>query len=520
MVNVDRYTNQFIKQCHHIENERILIKHGVYMTSQIGIINCINSHCDARMKLLIDITQSEMHKDSKMISMCDNKIIVTYDPKCVMDELKKIDVIIIPKRLARIWEKHICNHVTNDLMIFMKLSDASNMHEQTIPKVVVISDHIMGSVFFVLTSMGFRIRKLIFDVCDDVVVPKSLIANYEFLWIVSFGFLDEYKLDSPFNCKKKGFLKKIIDDIFGEYTLEICDKITITIKDESNTVDKVTQIKSKCEMESLSKVLEETNISQAVNMINPILFTCNQQAYNFVLKNIKNTITDLDAHICSIVPTTSQRIPTLCRKRDTYKLSYDTSLERLSSSSMCNICLDDIEHKTILKCCMNSFCFTCINKWLHINTICPICKKKVNQSKDQVLIPDVSVQLQDAISEENTLYENLIILLKSLESETVLIYYKYKLLLNILKAHNISFQSLKSYLNATTKAKVVLMNETFVPSGLDLSFHNLIYMDYNTNYSTNYSTNYNKDMDTEMHTKIEKLNNSFKPRRIWDMIVV
>jgi hypothetical protein len=58
--------------------------------------------------------------------------------------------------------------------------------------------------------------------------------------------------------------------------------------------------------------------------------------------------------------------------------------EESSSSTTCNICLDDFKEKevvTTLPQCLHSFHKTCISKWLAINKICPVCRTDISEAQ-------------------------------------------------------------------------------------------------------------------------------------------
>ena len=48
---------------------------------------------------------------------------------------------------------------------------------------------------------------------------------------------------------------------------------------------------------------------------------------------------------------------------------------------LCAICQDILRNAMKLKC-EHSFCTTCINTWLQTANVCPICRKKINSTRD------------------------------------------------------------------------------------------------------------------------------------------
>ena len=178
---------------------------------------------------------------------------------------------------------------------------------------------------------------------------------------------------------------------------------------------------------------------------------------------------------------------------------YNSCIHRLENSKTCNICIDDIEHKTILKCCKTSFCFRCINTWLQMNNRCPICKTKLNHTSDQILIPEINMNIGKQICPENSIYQNFIILLKELQVETqsILIYYTSKFILNLLKAHQIYYQTIKNYQHESNTEKISVVTNPIIGCGMEYKFDHLILV-----------------LDQQQLDKT-KLINIYKPKKVW-----
>jgi SNF2 family DNA or RNA helicase len=62
--------------------------------------------------------------------------------------------------------------------------------------------------------------------------------------------------------------------------------------------------------------------------------------------------------------------------------------ERVRDSNLCNICYNEMDTKTITKCCKNSFCIECITRWLSKMPNCPLCKSAMCDDDLYVLVKD------------------------------------------------------------------------------------------------------------------------------------
>jgi hypothetical protein len=466
------------------------------MKTQIGIINCMKTFSDPRIQLLFDIIQLPLTNKSKTITMCDNKVTFHHDSS----RMNHIDVIILPNHLQRIWDEYISTYMnSSDIYIMKSIQDIIQLHEINHDiKVVVLNDHIIDKALISLIANRYNIRKLILDACDDLILPKELHITYQFMWIVSFGFLDEYESFSK--SRKIGFLKNVIKDLYGEHTKEIRNKITINIEDKTIEHTESLVQSNFNSYTNIMDALKDDDISHAVCLINPLIFYTNESAYIHLLSNVKSTINHIDTHMNVIDGNNTERISGLTQKKHHYREIYDSCIHRLENSKTCNICIDDIEHKTILKCCKTSFCFRCINTWLQMNNRCPICKTKLNYTSDQILIPEINMNIGKQICPENSIYQNFIILVKELtvETKSILIYYTSKFILNLLKAHQIPYQTIRNYQHETNTEKISVVTNPIIGCGLEYGFDHLIWV-----------------ADQQTIDNKAKLTNIYKPKNVW-----
>jgi S-DNA-T family DNA segregation ATPase FtsK/SpoIIIE len=96
-------------------------------------------------------------------------------------------------------------------------------------------------------------------------------------------------------------------------------------------------------------------------------------------------------------------IANITKKIDDIKNKISLITSRIHDNDICSICYDDIENKTITKCCQNPFCFKCIHIWLSKRAQCPLCKDRM-LSTDVFLVSDET--MVSAMKEEEVLNEN------------------------------------------------------------------------------------------------------------------
>ena len=489
MVQPNQYSIDFLSSCKTIENEKIDLKPNLSMKTQIGIIDCIKTLNEPRMDLLLNIAELPCSSNTKSISLCTNKVVLYYTPI----QNFNVDIIVIPNSIIRIWNQYTSHN--NYVLKILNHLDLSRMSE--IDKknwIAIVSDRVIEKALSIFVEMGYNIRKLILDSCDDLNLPKKLQVNYQFLWIVSFGFLNDVLL---LKNRKSGFIKDVINDLSCEYMKNIYHKITIHIDDPSVAYEEEIIKSNHCSYTNITDALKDNDISHAVCMINPLIFYKKEFAYNHILNHVKSTIHHIDSHMHVINEENTDRILGLTEKRIKYENIYNSSITRLDDSQTCNICIDQIENKTILKCCNNSFCFRCINTWLQIKTRCPICKSRLNHSSDQVLIPNIELNIGTEILSSNSVYQNFIILVNKLQNESLLIHYESTFILNLLKTHNISFHHLRKQQAEKRKTNISVITNPIVGCGRDYKFdHFITIIDHK-------KQNYGKFI------------NIYKPKKVW-----
>ena len=68
-------------------------------------------------------------------------------------------------------------------------------------------------------------------------------------------------------------------------------------------------------------------------------------------------------------------------------LSKFKDIERIDSKNQeCSICLSKVNKPVCKTSCGHTFHITCLKEWLKTNVTCPLCRKTLNDRKEEVLI--------------------------------------------------------------------------------------------------------------------------------------
>ena len=67
-------------------------------------------------------------------------------------------------------------------------------------------------------------------------------------------------------------------------------------------------------------------------------------------------------------------------------LSKYKDIERVKTIDECSICLTKVNKPKCKTSCGHVFHITCLKQWLKSNVTCPLCRKSINNDKEEVLI--------------------------------------------------------------------------------------------------------------------------------------
>lgn len=241
------------------------------------------------------------------------------------------------------------------------------------------------------------------------------------------------------------------------------------------------------------QLLNAGNVSGAIERLNCSKVDSDENLIKLVTQDLEyelhNTKLELDMkrqlHYQNI-ETKQQAISKLEEKiaSITSKITYIR--DKLVEKAKCPVCCDQVENKTIVKCCNTAFCLECITTWLAMNTNngCPYCRGKV--SLHDTIIVDSSVKTCAYKSAEikDKIYhlKNHLMKLKAKGNYKLLIFADYfqsfEMIKSVLGKLDIRYAMLKgssAVINNTVESyktedgiDVLLLNSDYCGSGLNL----------------------------------------------------
>lgn len=495
----DQIVKRALCTCDSIENNDIAVTTQVSIRSHIGFVSCSNVTCLERISFINRLANMKHEDVERVTGMCKNRILIKYNTS-YFHSYKSINVIVIPKFLMSQWDTKV-SEIGEDssIMLVKGENDIYKLRDFDFSTLVISANMIEEFTIWFKLSGNLTVNKIILDACDDIVLPSHLNINYNFMWILGYGFIEEYIRDN-YRLHAKGFLKSIVEELFSSFALDISRHLIVELKGNQDFKSMKYLIESKKKpYNDIVDALNHEDVCYVINYINPTIFNDKEKAHMYLFSNLSSTINHLDTHISSIDGSGSNdRKRELHLKKIRYQDNYDTSINRMNSVDTCNICIDDIKNETILKCCKNSFCLMCINKWFQINDRCPICKKKINIYKDQILISsDVDIKISQQLGHTNSVYENFIILMQELREQKTIIIYNNPVVKGLLQGYDISHQTLRVYNKVKSKSNIVITTKSFLGCGMEYVFDNLIVFE---------------KLSEILETKLYSI---FNPRNVW-----
>jgi hypothetical protein len=369
-------------------NTQILSKKGYLITTNT---DTVLSLCDA-----------ELNRD---IMYLGNDVIIIE--KTV--PLFPINIIVTKSYLLYDWDVCEQTNVFYDFNSFSKFMLLNFSLGKTNYKTAVISETVfLKNVQFF--SKNVFIKRLFIDniILNKAFKKKMSVVNYSFLWLI-------YNKKPNIHDNSKLLVNRLFiydTPLLTHNTKEInvihCKKPYI-ISTLSELIDKSLEEEvSALDVNLVLQHLSSKNIQPENRILDKLL-----HKLKTTLKNIEIKESSLNEIVYQTEEDKAARLINITKKKHNIQNKISQIHHRITSKELCFICYSEIHTKTVMKCCCNVVCFFCINKWLNNIKKCPLCKESnpgyfVYQN-DHIPSNDII-----SLSNENTIFENFIVLIKKL----------------------------------------------------------------------------------------------------------
>lgn len=329
---------------------------------------------------------------------------ITFEKKQVTN--KDINLLITQSYLLCDWDDYTDIKVFYTYRSFYKYIES---FENSMQDVLLVISEKTFIKYFEFIAEKVHINRLFFHniIITNNIKLKVKFISYTFMWLI---------YDSvPTTQQNSLFDRLIIFDIpilyYNKTTTDIikCKKPSL-ITTLSDLIDKSVEDElSNLDINLALQHLSSKNIQPEHRILDKVLAKLKTSLNTIIIKeNFLNELVDDNQK--------EKRLENILSKKRTVEHKIFQIQQRITSNELCFICYSDINTKTVMKCCLNVVCFVCINKWLYHVNKCPLCKIDnpdfyVQQNKH---IPSKDIL---SISKENTIFENFIVLIKTLYND-------------------------------------------------------------------------------------------------------
>jgi len=348
----------------------------------------------------------------------------------------KTNVLVIPHNIPSQWENYVRDFGCDiKYLMLNKNKVLKSIEEETIKledyDLIIVTSTFYKHLANYVRDKTYKFQRVIFDEIDNIVITGCTRINAMFYWFVtaSYGNLLYPKgynyydrtihryISYAEGMRTPGFVRQIFTELSEAIPKELM-KILIVKNSEAyvqsslqlpEIVNHVIQCMTPAHIRILNGVAD-TNIINALNAGDIA------GAINFVSSNNRTTEDNI---IDTMISKYKKELKNMTlRMRMTEQLAFDEESERqeaitvinrrieelnkkielieerIKTNEFCSICYDNIDNKTIVECCQNSFCFRCIHFWMNRNPICPMCKSQIEE-KNLFVVSEI-VQDDDA----------------------------------------------------------------------------------------------------------------------------
>lgn len=508
--------------------------------TNIGIIADRAGSGKSYVILSLLMNDNLIEKDNRIIRSCGLNNIVFYLKE--VRPVVKTNMLVIPHNLCSQWETYVktfSENINYKMINKQKTLDTlfENKIELTSFDLFIVTATFYNKVCLILNKKNIKCQRIIFDEVDNLNIPGCYNLNIpgcyhlnaQFYWFItaSYGNLLYPKGYTKYDptqgrctsnatgLKNSGLIKNVFIDLYDnlpqslikvlviknskeyiESSISLPTIITNIIKSKTpNTINILQGIVDKNIIECLNagdveRAISHINSNNKCSEDNIISIMIDKYKKQLVNMNIKLSMRNDYVYESESYKLTE--IANLTAQIDQINTKMNLIISRIQNNDMCSICYDDVENKTVTKCCQNPFCFKCIHLWLSNKAVCPLCKTKMTNLDVFVVSKEseasTSTYVMEEILDENEFNEkfdkwkNFEILLKKKKNQSkILIFSNYENtffnIIPLLKKHDIKFDYIKgngSQINSTVKKyksdqlDVLLVNGRHYATGMNL----------------------------------------------------
>lgn len=435
-IQLKQHQLAILHRCIQFENERIplssfasLRQHDVesssnagdYMRTHIGILgDKVGSGKSYILLALVLANQNTRQEPTVRTYGCNKVVIWEHD----QSRTTPVNLLVIPHNLSNQWEQYI-KSFSNKIKYLMvcknrvieQLYDANPPVDLVQYDLIVVTSTFYNRLAHLLNSKSLKLFRAIFDEVDSMNIPGCVQVESEFYWFVtaSYGNLlyprgySRYDpvlrrhIQNATGLRNAGFVKNLFLGLFSSVSSDYTRILVVKNQDafvqasielpilnnhfiECRTPAAINILNGLVD-KNIIDCLNAGDVTSAIQLVNPQnrrtednIVALLIERYTKQVKNIQVRIEYTQHYEFDNEAQKQAELDQLTKKSIEMDQKIQSIKERVRDSNVCCICYDQIENKTVVPCCSNSYCFKCISMWLCRVPSCPICKASMGMS--------------------------------------------------------------------------------------------------------------------------------------------
>ena len=509
-----------LQACINFENEKIYLKkyknlvdnynvgENDFIRTNLGIIGDKVGSGKSYVILAL-ILENKIINNSQIESYGLNNIFINITSPL---ETYKTNLLVVPHNLYYQWKKYIENITDNENFKYKLICRKKDLQEFILDTkklnnydLILVTDTNFKIISNLILVNNIKINRLIYDEIDSLNIPNNKKLNCNFYWFITasftnllfpkgYGFYDK-KLNvyirKASGLNNNGYITDLFTNIF--YNMKEEFSHLLVLKNDDTYIDKsfnipepnqyVIQCKDPISTILLNGIVDKNvinclnanNNKGAIELFNSKQKITEENIINIVIEKFIDEIKNLDIQSNAINQMNFNNDPELNQrernnrinknneKKNALNIKINNIKKRIDNNNLCSICYEEIENKTLVKCCSNVFCFKCINLWLCQKACCPLCKNHLKED-ELFLIQEKVENIDNEIIDFNEFNKNFdklqnleILLKKKKEGNKYLIFSEY----------DISFNNITKLLNNNYKYSYLKGNKYIIQRTLN-----------------------------------------------------
>lgn len=305
-------------------------------------------------------------------------VLKRYDTQWIVQDMRAnkeyigTTLIVVPDALIDHWQRHLDDYTD----LNYETIDDQGSDKIILDEYDVILCPAQYYNEFMADNREYFWNRVAFDEPDSINIPNAEKVDARLLWLITATFDN---IIANKNLHKLFKPQKYWDDPTNPYFFPMVVKGTDVFVKESFNIMEPETIYIDCLTPAFITIVRETVNSHILELINAgdldgaIIalggnVNSDRNIIDLVTRGIKKDIAYIEAKI--------DKNPQLRNKLESLQTRISSLEQAISNvaTNDCTICCDNLKHPTLVPCCNNIFCASCLLEWMKNSQVCPLCR--------------------------------------------------------------------------------------------------------------------------------------------------